>query len=94
MRCNRPQSPLSEKACLFRQAKPPRRAAFYVSWVIALGADASVGGNGHQGVPQLGQNRAQEIEFILRQLTGEGIGHGGDGSGQFTGIHGRNTSLP
>ena len=44
--------------------------------------------NGKQGIAQLCQSNAQQIQLILRQPAGKRVGQSGNGSGQFAGIHG------
>lgn len=71
---------------LFRK---PRNRLF-----LFLCTDASVGGDGQQGIPQLVQGNPKQIEFVLRQAAGQGIGNGRDGGRQFAGVHGMLTSGP
>ena len=50
-------------------------------------ADTPLGGDGDQGVAQLGEGHPQEIQLVIRQTAGKVICRSGDGSGQFAGIH-------
>ena len=47
-----------------------------------------LGGDGEEGIPQLGQDHPQQIQLIDAAATGNGIGQRRDGGGQLTGIHG------
>lgn len=62
--------------------------------ILFLCTDASVGGDGQQGIPQLVQGNPKQIQFVLRQAAGQGIGNGRDGGRQLTGAHGMLTSEP
>ena len=46
-----------------------------------------LGGDGEEGIPQLGQDHPQQVQLIKAPAAGDGIGQGRDGSGQLTGIH-------
>ena len=54
--------------------------------ILLFAADASVGGNGQQGISQLGQDDTQQIQFVRCQLAGQGVGNGCDRGSQFAGI--------
>ena len=43
--------------------------------------------DGNQRISQLCKNHTQEIQFIHRTVTSNGIGQGRDRRGQLTGIH-------
>ena len=54
---------------------------------IGTATDASVGSDGGQRVPQLGQDNPQQIQFVHRTLLSNEVGQRRHGGGQFARIH-------
>ena len=66
--------------CIAAVGLRPRR---WKSWFVVTIANALLGCNGNQGVSQLCQRRTQQIEFVLGQIAGKGIGKGSNGNCHF-----------
>lgn len=53
----------------------------------SFAADVPVGGDGKQCIAQLGQGYTQQIQLVLRQLTGKVVCNGCNCGSQFTWVH-------
>ena len=65
-----------------------RKREQHISFALLLFfADRPVGGDGGQGIRQLGQGDGQQVEFFGGHGSGNAVGQSGDGGGQFAGVH-------
>lgn len=55
--------------------------------VCALHAADPLGGDGAEGVAQLGEDEGEEVQLCVAEASGEGVGKGGDPRRQGTGVH-------
>ena len=71
---------------------PPPPVRELCLYLFASGADAALGGDGDYSISQLGEHHAQQIQLIIAEPAGKGVGHRRDGGCEFAGIHNGLTS--